>query len=95
MALPETTKIEIKNGCWIRVHNVTCNLPVSFAIGSSEFVSNIRHQQNAIDEGDDEYQSVLSALIDFVMLVTVVGNEIYRGIGDGFVNQVIYLLSPT
>ena len=25
----ETTKIEIINGCWIRVHNRTCNLPVS------------------------------------------------------------------
>lgn len=55
MALPETTKIEIKNGCWIRVHNVTCNLPVSFAMGSWCFVSNFRQQHHDIDDGTHDY----------------------------------------
>ena len=55
MALPETTKIEIKNGCWIRVHNVTCNLPVSFAVGSWFFVSNFRQQHHDVDEGTNDY----------------------------------------
>ena len=48
----ETTKIEIINGCWIRVHNRTCNLPVSSFRANNYFwfrsrlVSHERH--NAI-----------------------------------------------